>query len=38
MRLIDDSSECVFLDNREQKYWLLWTSGGHNGNLRVSML
>jgi hypothetical protein len=26
---------CVFLDNRKQKYWLLRTSGGHNGNLRV---
>jgi hypothetical protein len=26
MRLIDDSSECKFLDNRKQKYQLLSTS------------
>ena len=27
MRLIDDGSECNFLDNRKQKYQLLSTSG-----------
>jgi hypothetical protein len=27
MRLIDDSGECDFLDNRKQKYQLLSTSG-----------
>jgi hypothetical protein len=25
----------AFLDNRNHKYRLLWTSSGHNGNLRV---
>jgi hypothetical protein len=35
MRLIDDSSECNFLDNRKQKYQLLSAGGEHNGNLRV---
>jgi len=36
MRLIDDSSECDFLDNLNQKYQLLSTSGDITASKRIT--